>query len=189
MSHNQRVIIYESFSMSHNLWIKLIESRSWQQFKQHLKPKLAFFRNPRNFKKFSRDQNYHKWIRNKILNHMICITCMVNHFWIDLSNSRIFDDVIPGRLWRHRTKSLCVNEDFGLNFHIFQSVLNFRQPVFLWTLWKEAYFSIFKIEKIDQKWLKFNIWRWFLDKSTTLNPMSLPVFLHEKVGRLSILIM
>ena len=91
-------------------------------------------------------QNLHK-----ILNHMICITCMVNHFWIDLSNSRIFDDVIPGRLWRHRTKSLCVIQDFGLNFHIFQSVLNFRQPVFLWTLWKEAYFSIFKIEKIDQK--------------------------------------
>ena len=103
MSHNQRVIIYESFSMSHNLWIKLIESRSWQQFKQHLKPKLAFFRNPRNFKKFSRDQNYHKWIRNKILNHMIWITCMVNHFWIKsisqiheflMTSSRVDYDVI-----------------------------------------------------------------------------------------------
>ena len=40
----------------------------------------------------------------------------------------------------------------------------------------EAYFSIFKVEKINQKLLKFIIQRVFLGKPTTLNPMSISVF-------------
>ena len=69
-------------------------------------------------------------------------------------------------------------------------VLNFSHPVFLWTLWRkrEVYFSISKIEKIDQKLLKFKIRNLFLGNST-LNPMSTSVFPPEEVGIFSILIM
>ena len=104
-------------------------------------------------------------------------------------NQTICDDVISGRKWRHRSSSSTVIQDFGLKFYIFQSVLNFNDPVFLWTLWKEAYFSIFKIEKIDQNLPESNIWRLFLGNSTTLNPMSTSVFSTEEVGTFSILIL
>ena len=67
--------------------------------------------------------------------------------------------------------------------------MNFDHPEFLWSSVSEGYFSIFKVEKINQKLLKFITQRVFLAKPTTLNPMSLSVFWPEKVGRFSILIM
>ena len=71
---------------------------------------------------------------------------------------------------------MCGTQDFGLNFHLPQKFLNFDYPVFLWTYPIEGHFSIFNNEKIDQKLLKFNIWRVFLGKSTTLNRVSISVF-------------
>ena len=75
------------------------------------------------------------------------------------------------------------------NFHFPSKFLNFDHPEFLWTLVPEAYFSIFKVEKINQKLPKFITHRVFLDKPTTLNLMSISVFAPAKVGRFSILIM
>ena len=67
--------------------------------------------------------------------------------------------------------------------------MNFDHPEFLWTLWNEAYFSIFKVKKINQNLLQFITQRVFLAKPTTLNTMSISVFWPEKVGRFVILIM
>ena len=53
--------------------------------------------------------------------------------------------------------------------------MNFDHPEFLWTSLPEAYFSIFKVEKINQKLLKFITQRVFLGKPTTLNPRSISV--------------
>ena len=54
--------------------------------------------------------------------------------------------------------------------------MNFDHPEFLWMTVPEAYFSIFKVEKINQKLLEFITQRVFLTKPTTLNPMSISVF-------------
>ena len=71
---------------------------------------------------------------------------------------------------------MCGIQDFGLNFHLPQKFSNFDHPVFLWTYVIEGYFSIFKVEKINQKLLKFITQRVFLGKSTTLNRVSISVF-------------
>ena len=72
------------------------------------------------------------------------------------------------------------NEVMGGQACVSFKILNFHSPVFLLTLWPEVHFSIFKIVKIDQKFLKFKIRRFFLVDSTSSNPMSLSVFCPRK---------
>ena len=84
--------------------------------------------------------------------------------------------------WRH-FRSIMMSSEVKLVWHprfwvelsFAIKFLNFDHPEFLWTSVSEGYFSIFKVEKINQKLLKFITQRVFLAKPTTLNPMSISV--------------
>ena len=96
----------------------------------------------------------------------------------------IFCDVISARRWRHRNKSSGGIQDLGLNFDMQNKFFNFDHPDSLESVWKEAYFSIFKVEKIVEKMPKSNIWNSFYTNSNMLNPMSTSVFLDREVRKI-----
>ena len=86
--------------------------------------------------------------------------------------------------WRHRKKRSGGIQDLGLNFYMQKIFLNFDHPDSLESVWKEAYFSIFKVEKIVEKMPKSNIWNLFYTNSNMLNPMSTSVFLDREVRKI-----
>ena len=101
-----------------------------------------------------------------------------------IENILIFCDVISGRRWRHRNKSSGGIQDLGLNFDMQNKFFNFDHPDSLESVWKEAYFSIFKVEKIVEKMPKSKIWNLFYTNSNMLNPMSISVFLDREVRKI-----
>ena len=81
--------------------------------------------------------------------------------------------------WRHFRSRWCqiktkfgVTRDFGLNFWMKKTDLDFGHQERPWSFCIEANFSILRLKKIDQKGPKFNIKQQFYTKSTPQNPMS-----------------
>ena len=86
--------------------------------------------------------------------------------------------------WRHRKKRSGGIQDLGLNFYMRKKFFNFDHPDSLESVWKEAYFSIFKVEKIIEKMPKSNIRNSFYTNSNMLNPMSTSVFFDREVRKI-----
>ena len=86
--------------------------------------------------------------------------------------------------WRHRKKRSGGIQDLGLNFYMQKKFFNFDHPDSLESVWKGAYFSIFKVEKIIEKMPKSNIRNSFYTNSNMLNPMSTSVFFDREVRKI-----
>ena len=92
--------------------------------------------------------------------------------------------------WRHFRSRWCqiktkfvVTRDFGLDFWMEKTDLDFRHLERPWSFWIEAIFSILRLKKIDQRGLELDIKQQFYTKSTPQNPMSQSVFPDYEVGR------
>ena len=92
--------------------------------------------------------------------------------------------------WRHFRSRWCqiktkfgVTRDFGLNFWMKKTDLDFGHRERPWSFCIEANFSILRLKKIDQKGPELDIKQQFYTKSTRQNPMSWSVFPDHEVGR------